>query len=134
MFGWQNSGEDQTWGSTVDTSALDGSNGFVMTGSTSNGHFGCVRRTYIFYDISLVRMSIVFPALQAELIYDTFSTPITRRQNFESSRQVAGGCSKIVQMPLGAHSCSRAFVSVVNLCALVNGGQHFFFFYECRIR
>ncbi|CAN0533139.1 unnamed protein product [Laminaria digitata] len=39
VFG-ENSGDDKTWGSTVDVSALDGSNGFMMTGSTSNGHFG----------------------------------------------------------------------------------------------
>ena len=42
VFGWQSSEEDRSWDDTVDITALDGSNGFLMTGSTSNGHFGYV--------------------------------------------------------------------------------------------
>ena len=33
-------------------------------------------------------------------------------------------------IPASRNSFSRIFVTVVNLCALVNGGQHLFFLYE----
>lgn len=40
VFGWQDGGD--AWGESVDLSTLDGSNGFVIKGSTAGGHFGCV--------------------------------------------------------------------------------------------
>ncbi|CAM9964198.1 unnamed protein product [Ectocarpus sp. 6 AP-2014] len=40
VFGWKEEGDVSSWGESVDLSALDGSNGFVITGSTSGGHFG----------------------------------------------------------------------------------------------
>jgi len=35
------------------------------------------------------------------------------------------------KLSLGAHACSRIFVTVDNVCALVNGRQNILYLYEC---
>lgn len=41
VFGWEKDGDEgEAWGSSVDLTALDGKNGFVVHGSSAGGHFG----------------------------------------------------------------------------------------------
>ncbi|CAM9448813.1 unnamed protein product [Scytosiphon promiscuus] len=40
VFGWQDGGDTSAWGESVDLLALDGSNGFTVTGPAAGGHFG----------------------------------------------------------------------------------------------
>ncbi|CAM9215321.1 unnamed protein product, partial [Hapterophycus canaliculatus] len=40
VFGWQEGGDVSAWGDSIDLAALDGSNGFAVTGAAAGGHFG----------------------------------------------------------------------------------------------
>eukprot|EP00903_Cladosiphon_okamuranus_P018604 g17125.t1 len=40
IFGWKEDGDVSSWGPSVDISTLDGTDGFVVAGSTAKGHFG----------------------------------------------------------------------------------------------
>ena len=90
VFGSESSGEDHTWGSTIDVSSLDGSDGFVMTGSTANGHFGCVSgRRELTYNISLSYVCLCFPRRyytgERNPGYRLLHACITRREYHECS-------------------------------------------------
>lgn len=93
MFGWKDDdGDVSPWGASVDLSTLDGTSGFSLEGSATEGHFGWAR---------VVGWMLLFSAWG--------NGPANFRRFFQAPKRLLGSCPAApgISIGVGGNFCWR---------------------------
>lgn len=93
MFGWKDDdGDVSPWGASVDLSTLDGTSGFSLEGSATEGHFGWAR---------VVGWMLLFSAWG--------NGPANFRRFFQAPKRLLGSCPAApgISIGVGGDFCWR---------------------------